>query len=183
MFTPGLVPQLRDFCTPTSTGLRMYYSTTPLALCRKSLTIPACTNSTVKYGPFERRPAGEFQVFTLHRAPLESLIARWKTGDMREMVRQIGTPPAGLSFDEAAAWVADRPSAQRQALEDFRVELAKEYKVCCVLNATVRYHLVAEPILFSTLAYAAAMALYFEVCDFACESSPAVLFEIGRAHV
>ena len=56
MIDPTHVLRIRDFCTPASTGLRMYYATTPINMRADALSIPSCTGASRQYGPFERRP-------------------------------------------------------------------------------------------------------------------------------
>lgn len=164
-----LVPEIDDFCTPSSVGLKMFYRATPFYKRVPGLTIPACSHSTRQYGPFEHRPDGEYEAFTLHRAPLEELISRWRTGDIRQMVREVGTPSAGLSFGEASAWVASRSPSQRKVLDDFRAEIAEERRLGIELQVHAHLQYYRDEALFSTLLYGAVQTLDWEVRQFAGE--------------
>lgn len=165
-----LVPQIRHFITPASAGLKMYYAATPEYYCTPGLTIPSWTGSLRKYGPFERPPAGAHQVFTLHRAPVEDLISRWRTGDIAAIVWDVGVPGAALTFEQAAACVARWTPAQRETFAAFRAELDAEFEIGIELEISLRLQLRTENALFSALTFAAVAALNLEVSLFMSES-------------
>ncbi|KAL8276139.1 hypothetical protein RQP46_011457 [Phenoliferia psychrophenolica] len=158
-----LIEPAFDFRTLRSPGLVMYYSKAPYHLCEPKLPIPASQPTNAIYGPFERRPAGEFLKFTLHRTPIEQLAARWRTGDIREVVRRMGSPTAGMAREAQRALLLERSAADAKALVDFQVAVRKEFNVILVVRAGAHLQLEEGAELFAHLAFAAIRTLLAEV--------------------
>ncbi|KAL8276483.1 hypothetical protein RQP46_011133 [Phenoliferia psychrophenolica] len=161
-----LIEPAFDFRTLRSPGITMYYSKAPFHVCVPNLPIPASEPTTAIYGPFERRPVGEFLKFTLHRSPIEQLVARWRTGDIREVVRRMGSPTAGMAREAQLALLLERSAADAKALVDFQVAVRKEFNVFCVVRAGAHLQLEEGAELFAHLAFAAIRTLLAEVDEY-----------------
>ncbi|KAL8277509.1 hypothetical protein RQP46_010064 [Phenoliferia psychrophenolica] len=124
-FKPDRVTNAFDYRTPDSLGIPMYYSTSSSAFrAAKDGHYPVGLES-VKSGPFARRPAGPYLKFMLHRSPLEQLITRWRRGDIKALMLEMGTPAASLSIEAAREMRAARSQDAWEQILAFR-ELVDE---------------------------------------------------------
>ncbi|KAL8276142.1 hypothetical protein RQP46_011460 [Phenoliferia psychrophenolica] len=152
-----------DLRTPLSKGLTMYYSTVPSSLRHRDLPIPSYSAATVHLGPFEHRPAGSFLKFTMHRSPLEELVSRWRTGDIRAIIARMGSPTKGMTPQDEAALLRDRDATDWDALLEFRERVVAEREAVQVIKVQGHRQVKDGAEFFANLAFAAAGALEYDI--------------------
>lgn len=160
------VPKAYHFATPASPGLPLYYSTSPSAFRTSRTGLTGVGIEYAKSGPFTRRPASPYLKFTLHRSPLEKLVSRWRSGDVKSLVVEMGSPASSLLLEDAEATRQARSAESWASILAFRELVEAEFQVGRELSTWRNFQLSKEEGQFAVLVYDAAAALRFELADF-----------------